>query len=67
MYSGECVGNRPAGRSKKKWIESVNKCLKDRNVSLAEARIKVHNRREWRGFVRGYGCGPPGPRDEHIH
>src|SRR5678815_5559529 len=24
MYSGECVGNRPAGRPKKKWIESVN-------------------------------------------
>src|SRR5678815_5068657 len=28
MYSGECVGNRPAGRPKKKWIESVNECLK---------------------------------------
>src|SRR5678815_5903274 len=43
MYSGECVGNRPAGRPKKKWIDSVNECLKERNVSLAEARIKVHN------------------------
>ena len=100
MYSGECVGNRPAGRPKRKWIESVNECLKERNVSLAEARIKVHDRREWRGrpkkkwiesvneclkernlslvearrkvykrsewrgIVRGYGCGPPGPRDE---
>ena len=62
-----CVENRRAGRSKKKWIESVNECLKERNVSLAEARIKVHNKREWRGFVRGYGCGPPGPRDEPLH
>src|SRR5678815_4983448 len=60
MYSGECVGNRPAGRPKRKWTESVNECLKEINVSLAEARIKVHDRREWRGFVRGYGCGPPG-------
>src|SRR5678816_2596871 len=51
MYSGECVGNRPAGRPKRNWIESVNECLKERNVSLAEARIKVHDRREWRGFV----------------
>src|SRR5678816_2920524 len=23
MYSGECVGNRPAGRPMKKWIESL--------------------------------------------
>ena len=67
MYSGECVGNRPAGRPKRKWIESVNECLKERNVSLAEARIKVHDRREWRGFVWGHGCGPPGPGDEPLH
>src|SRR5678816_1567325 len=45
MYSGECVGNRPAGRPKKKWIESVKECLQERNVSLAEARRKVHDRR----------------------
>src|SRR5678816_1405496 len=64
MYSGECVWNRPAGRPKKKWIESVKECLDERNVSLAEARIKEHNRSEWLGFVRGYGCGPPGPGDE---
>src|SRR5678816_1585400 len=64
MYSGECVGNRPAGRPKKKWIESVNECLKERGVSLAGAIIKVHNRSEWKGFVREYGCGPPGPGDE---
>ena len=66
MYSGECVGNRPAGRPKRKWIESVNKCLKERNVSLVEVRRKVYNRSEWRGIVRGYGCGPPGPRDEPL-
>src|SRR5678815_2451677 len=23
IYSGECAGSRPAGRPKKKWIESV--------------------------------------------
>src|SRR5678816_1591708 len=49
MYNGECVGNRPAGRPKK-WIESVKECLKERNESLAEARIKVHNRNEWWGL-----------------
>ena len=30
MYSGECVGNRPDGRPKKKWIESENECLEER-------------------------------------
>ena len=52
MYSGECVGNRPAGRPKRKWIESVNECLKERNVSLAEARIKVQKRSEWGVFLK---------------
>src|SRR5678815_3478358 len=67
MYSGECVGNRPDGRPKKKWIESENECLEERNVRLAEARRKVHNRSEWRGFVRRYGCNPARPSSEpHI-
>src|SRR5678815_5206999 len=26
IYSDECAGNRPAGRPKKKWIESVKEC-----------------------------------------
>src|SRR5678816_4329528 len=29
MYSGECVGNRLAGRPKKKWIESAKECLEE--------------------------------------
>src|SRR5678815_4580476 len=66
MYSGKCAENRPDGKPKKKWIESVKECLEERNVSLAEARSKVHNRSEWRGFVKGYGCllyTSPSPRD----
>src|SRR5678815_2173447 len=49
MHNGECVGNRPAARPKK-WIELVKECLKERNESLAEARIRVHNRSEWWGL-----------------
>src|SRR5678815_4244908 len=64
MYSGECVGNRPDGRQKKKWNESEKECLEKRNVSLAEARRKVHNRSEWRGFMRRYCCSPLGPSNE---
>src|SRR5678816_3407074 len=47
MYSGECGGNHQlAGRPNKNRIESVKECLEERNVSLAEARRKVHNRSE---------------------
>src|SRR5678815_4714813 len=45
MCSGDCAGNRPCGRPKKKWIESVKECLEERR--------KGHNRSEWLGFVRG--------------
>jgi hypothetical protein len=63
MYSSECVGNRPVGRPKKRWIDSVKECLIERNVNLVEARRLARDRCDWRGFVRGYGCGPR-PRDE---
>jgi hypothetical protein len=63
IYSSECVGNRPVGRPKKRWIDSVKECLVERNVGLVEARRLARDRSEWRGFVRGYGCGPR-PRDE---
>src|SRR5678815_3227880 len=52
MYGGECTGNQPAGRPKKKWIESVKECLEEKNVSLEEAKRKVHNKNEFRCFVR---------------
>ena len=41
-------------------------CLAKRNLGLVEARGLVHNRNEWRGIVRGYGCGPR-PGDEPLH
>src|SRR5678815_3266590 len=66
IFSGEYAGSRPVGRQKKKWIESVKECRKERNVSLAEARRKVHNMSKYRSFVGEYGSGP-GPRNEpHI-
>ena len=53
MYRGECVGDRTVGRPKLRWIDSVKKCLKVRNVSLPEARRMVHNREEWLDFCGG--------------
>jgi hypothetical protein len=54
MYNGECVGNRPVGRPKKRWIESLKECLTERNVSLVEARRMVCDRSVWRGFCKGF-------------
>src|SRR5678816_4381205 len=61
MYSGECVGNRLAERTKKKWIESAKIFFEGCDISFAWARRKLHNRSEWQYFVRVYGCGPPEP------
>ena len=66
VYRGECVGNKRRGRPRTKWIKSVELCLEKRNLGLDEARGLVHNRNEWRGIVRGYGCGPR-PGDEPLH
>ena len=66
VYRGECVGNKRRGRPRTKWIKSVELCLEKRNLGLDEARGFVHNRNEWRGIVRGYGCGPR-PGDEPLH
>ena len=42
---GECGGSRSVGRPRKRWIDTVNECL----------RKMVQDRSEWRGFVRGEG------------
>ena len=64
MYKSECIGKRPPGRAKRRWIDSVEECLVEKNVSLVQARRLAHDRCEWRGFVRGRGWGPQGPGDE---
>ena len=64
MYKSECIGKRPPGRAKRRWIDSVEECLVEKNVSLVQARRLAHDRCEWRGFVRGRGCGSQGPGDE---
>ena len=61
-----CVGNKHRGRPRTKWIKSVELCLEKRNIGLDEARGLVHNRNEWRGIVRVYGCGPRSG-DEPLH
>ena len=49
MYVGD------VGRPRKKWIDSVNHCLKKRGLNVGKAKKMVYDRNEWREFVRGNG------------
>ena len=48
VYVGDCAGSRSVGRPRKRWIDTVNECLKKRGFQ---------DRSEWRGFVRGNAWG----------
>ena len=50
---GECVGSRSVGRLRKGWIDTVKEYLKQRGLDVRQQRRMVHDRCEWRGFVRG--------------
>ena len=51
VYIRECAGSRSVCRKRKRWIVTVNDCLKKRDVR--QARRMVHGRTERRGFVSG--------------
>ena len=57
VYVGECAGSRSVGRPRKRWIDTVQECLKKRGLDVKETRRMVHNRSVWRGFVRGNAWG----------
>ena len=54
---GKCVGSRSVGRPRKRWIDTMNECLKKRGLDVMQATRMVQDRTEWRGFVRGNAWG----------
>ena len=50
---GVCAGSRSVGRPQKRCIDTVKDCLKKTGLDVRQARIMVHDRSEWLGFVRG--------------
>ena len=42
---GECAVSRRVGRQRKRWIGTVNDCLKKRGLDVRQARKMVHDRR----------------------
>ena len=55
FYLGECAGNLSVGRPRKRWTDSVKKCLKKRGLEVRQARRIVEDRSVWPGLVRGNG------------
>ena len=53
VYVGECAGSCSVGRPWKRWIDTVEECLKKRSLDVKQARRMVQDRNEWWGFVRG--------------
>ena len=54
---GECAGSRTVGRPRKRWIDTVNDCLRKRGLDVRQVRRMVQDRSEWRGFVRRNAWG----------
>ena len=52
MYVGECAGSPSVDRPRKRWIDSVKNCLKKRGLDVRQAKIMVHDRSIWPGFVK---------------
>ena len=57
VYVGECADSHSVGRPRKKWLDTVNECLKRRGLDARQARRMVQDRSEWVGFVRGNAWG----------
>ena len=57
VYVGECAGSRSVGRLRKRWNETMKDCLKKKGMDVTQARRTVHDRSEWRGFVKGNTLG----------
>ena len=55
VYVGDCAGSRSVGGLRKRWIDTVEECLRKVSLDVREARRMIQDRSEWWGFVRGNG------------
>ena len=53
VYVEECDTSHSIGRARKRWIDTVKKCFKKRELDVRQTRRMVQDRNEWREFVRG--------------
>ena len=60
VYVGEYVGISLVSRPRKRWIDSVNDCLKKNFLNVGQPRRMVYDMNEWRKLVRGNAWGVGG-------
>ena len=66
VYVGEYAGILSAGRSRKRWIDTMKECLMKKGLDVRQARRLVQDRSEWRGFVWGNVLGVPRRDEPHT-
>ena len=52
VYVAEWASSRSLGRPRTRWIDTMKDCLKKRGLGIRQAKIMVHDRNVWQGFVR---------------
>ena len=57
VYVWECAVSHSLGRPRKRWIETVKDCSKEKGLDIRQARRIMPDRSVWWGFVRGNACG----------
>ena len=55
IYRAEVEGNRGRGRPRRRWMDGVKGCLRERGLSIPEAKECVKDKRKWRRIVEGEG------------
>ena len=53
VYESEVGGARRRGRPPKGWMDAVKDALKDRGMTVRNAKVICQNRSEWRAVVYG--------------
>ena len=50
VYVEECTVSHSVGRPQKRWIDTVEECLKKADLDVRQARRMVQDKNEWRGL-----------------
>ena len=53
IYRAELEGNRERGRPRRRWMDGVKGCVRNRELTIPEAKERVKDWREWRRIVGG--------------
>ena len=52
-YVGECAGSHSLGGPRKRWIDTVEECLRKGSLDVRQTRRVIRDESEWWGFVNG--------------